>query len=91
VRPGRPGFADEEQMKIPGVTLLVAVVMFAVAQEAHAYLDPGTGSMLIQGLIAAIAAAGVLIRVYWHRLLLLLGVRKDLDTEDEHESRDSRP
>ena len=30
--------------------------------NAHAYLDPGTGSMLVQGLIAAIAGAVFFLR-----------------------------
>lgn len=32
---------------------------------AHAYLDPGTGSMLLQGLIAAIAASTLFLRGRW--------------------------
>ena len=38
---------------------------------ASAYIDPGTGSMLIQGLIAAIAAIGVTLKLYWHKLVAL--------------------
>ena len=37
-------------------------------QEAHAYLDPGTGSMLLQGLIAGLAATSVVIGRYWYKL-----------------------
>ena len=36
---------------------------------AFAYIDPGTGSILIQGLIAAIAAIGVTLKLYWHRFV----------------------
>ena len=35
--------------------------------QALAYLDPATGSMIIQGIIGAIAGAIVVIRLYWHR------------------------
>jgi hypothetical protein len=42
-----------------------------------AYLDPGTGSMLVQLLVGGVAAAGVVARVYWGRLLRLLRIRKD--------------
>ena len=38
---------------------------------AFAYIDPGTGSILIQGIIAAIAAIGVTMKLYWHRFLRL--------------------
>ena len=42
-----------------------------------AYLDPGTGSMLVQLLVGGVAAAGVVARLYWGRLLRLLRIRKD--------------
>ncbi len=35
---------------------------------ACAYLDPGSGSMLIQALIAALAAGGVFIGMFWSRI-----------------------
>ncbi len=35
---------------------------------AHAYLDPGSGTMIIQIVIATVAGAGMVIKVYWHRL-----------------------
>jgi hypothetical protein len=42
-----------------------------------AYLDPGTGSMLVQLLVGGVAAAGVAAKLYWHRLLRLFRIRKD--------------
>ena len=41
-----------------------------------AYLDPGTGSMLVQLLVGGVAAVGVAMRLYWRRLLRLLRIRK---------------
>ena len=35
---------------------------------AQAYLDPGTGSIILQGLLAAIAGAAVVLRLYWQRV-----------------------
>jgi hypothetical protein len=32
------------------------------------YIDPGTGSLVLQGLIAGFAAAAVVIRGYWYRI-----------------------
>ena len=49
-------------------TGLVFFALAGLSTPAHAYLDPGTGSLLIQGLIATLAAAGVTMRLYWHRL-----------------------
>ena len=43
---------------------------------AYAYLDPGTGSALLQGLLAALAAIAVIVKLYWYRLLRFFGIRK---------------
>ncbi len=42
--------------------------MFSLIEPAWAYLDPSTGWMIIQGLLASLAAAGVAIGTYWHRV-----------------------
>jgi hypothetical protein len=45
--------------------------------NAFAYLDPGTGSALLQGILGAVAAIAMVLKLYWHRLLRVLGLRKD--------------
>lgn len=35
---------------------------------AFAYLDPGTGSMVLQAILGAVAIAGATISVYWQRV-----------------------
>ena len=47
------------------------------------YLDPGTGSMLVQLLVGGVAAAGVAARLYWHRLLRLLRIRRTEPEPDQ--------
>jgi hypothetical protein len=42
-----------------------------------AYLDPGTGSMLVQLLVGGLAAAAVAIKLYWYRILRLLRIRRE--------------
>jgi hypothetical protein len=42
-----------------------------------AYLDPGTGSMLLQILVGGVAAIGVTAKFYWRRVLRVLRIRKD--------------
>jgi len=42
-----------------------------------AYLDPGSGSMIMQLLVGGVAAAAVALKLYWYRLLRLLRIRKD--------------
>lgn len=43
--------------------------------SAHAYLDAGTGSLILQALIAAVAGAALGIRVYWQKLKTFAGRR----------------
>ena len=47
------------------------------ANPAHAYLDPGAGSAILQGILAAVVAIGLTIKIFWHRLLKFLRIRKD--------------
>ena len=49
----------------------------AVVIRALAYLDPGSGSMIIQVLAGGVAAIGVAAKLYWRRLLHLLRIRRD--------------
>jgi hypothetical protein len=51
--------------------------------DAFAYLDPGTGSMLLQVILGGVAAIGVALKLYWHKIMSLFGMAKDTDTEDE--------
>jgi hypothetical protein len=46
-----------------------------------AYLDAGTGSMIVQILVGGLAAAGVALKIYWRRLLTFLRIRKVEDAE----------
>lgn len=45
--------------------------------DALAYLDAGTGSMIIQGIIGALVTGLYFLKLYWHRLLKFLGLRRD--------------
>lgn len=40
-----------------------------------AYIDPGSGSMLLQMLLGGVAGVAVAVRMYWHRLRGLFGFR----------------
>ncbi|MEQ1871945.1 MAG: hypothetical protein ABL961_18150 [Vicinamibacterales bacterium] len=51
-------------------SLLIIIALAVLASEApvHAYLDPGAGSMLLQVVLGGVAALGVFVRLFWHRL-----------------------
>lgn len=62
---------------------MAAAPVCVAAPEAHAYLDPGAGSMLLQILLGGMAGLGVLGKLYWHRIRKLFGAR-----DAEHRERD---
>jgi hypothetical protein len=67
------------------IVLLAALASGAMVmstQEAHAYLDPGTGSMLLQGLIAGLAATSVVIGRYWYKVKSYFARSSDRTTRD---------
>lgn len=65
--------------------LLVLIVTFGVAEPAFAYIDPGTGSILLQGLLAAVVGALAMLKIYWKKIsstmARLFGRRQSSDLE----------
>jgi len=49
------------------------------------YLDPGSGSFLIQLLMAVLLGAGVAIRMYWAKIKTLFGGKKPEPTQPTDE------
>ena len=47
----------------------VLLAFLAVASPAYAYLDPGTGSMLLSAVIGVAAAVGLAVKMFWYRLI----------------------
>ena len=55
------------------------VCALLVAAPAHAYIDPGTGSMILQGVLASIAGALLALRLYWSRVKAFLSGRREME------------
>ena len=56
--------------------LIAGLVFFSaigITPPAYAYLDPGTGSMLVQMLLGGVAGALVVGKLYWHRIKAFFG------------------
>jgi len=62
---------------------LITLLLFAT--PAWAYLDPGTGSMLLQVILGGIAAIGVALKLFWHKIRIALGFSKKADPDDEQD------
>ncbi len=56
-----------------------AAIVIIATGPAYAYLDPGTGSILLQGLVAAVAGGIVATKLYWAKVksFLSFGSKKD--------------
>jgi Na+/proline symporter len=51
-----------------GITVVNFIISVVFVGPAYAYLDPGTGSMLIQAVIAIVAAGSLFISMFWKRV-----------------------
>ena len=53
-----------------GLFTLYVLILFLgfFSKPAFAYLDPGTGSYVVQVIIGAILAASVTIKIYWKKI-----------------------
>ena len=49
-------------------SLLALAGIILSTGDAHAYLDPGTGSIVLQAIIGTVAAASAVVGLYWARL-----------------------
>ena len=62
----------------------ILLIVFGFEDSALAYLDPGTGSMVLQLLLGGIAGAVVIVKLYWRRFVGLF--RGNAREESEHSS-----
>jgi len=69
----------------PALKVLAAVgcagLVLATARDAHAYLDAGTGSYILQALVAGLLGAGFAIKTFWRNIKVffsrIFGMGKD--------------
>ncbi|MCX2981308.1 hypothetical protein EYC98_10575 [Halieaceae bacterium IMCC14734] len=75
--------------KIDQIIIGVSTLFFP--SLAFSYLDPGTGSMILQSLIAVIAVSWFALKTYWYKITSFFGGKKpaDLLEEDESETKQS--
>ena len=68
-------------------------VLFDLIVKPTAYLDPGSGSMLIQILLAALLGAGVAVKIFWRNIKAFFTGKKasDNSVEDPTQIADDDP
>jgi len=66
--------------RIGNILIASLSILIVFVDKAEAYIDPGTGSMILQAMIAAIAGSAVAIKIFWKRIkyfyLRLIGKAK---------------
>ncbi len=61
----------------------VALLPFIVPAEARAYLDPGTGSAIIQMAIAAVVGGLFVLKTYWRKVVSIFTGRTSEEIEGD--------
>ncbi len=76
----------QHNKRLPIIALVLLPGLFYIT-PAYAYLDPGTGSILLQSLLAGIATAAAVGSMFWQRLkdffASLFSPRKSTDSSPE--------
>jgi uncharacterized membrane protein len=63
--------------------ILFAIFCLAFATPSYAYLDPGTGSYILQLLIGVLIGAAFAIRFYWKKIWSFLSDRLSRHPKDK--------
>tara|TARA_Y100000590_G_scaffold290537_1_gene327045 strand:+ start:5005 stop:5169 length:165 start_codon:yes stop_codon:yes gene_type:complete len=46
--------------------MFISSVLFV--SDAYAYIDPGSGSLILQMILGALVGVGIAIKIYWFKL-----------------------
>lgn len=65
---------------------LWALMLLAYPSYAHAYFDPGAGSLMLQLLLGGTAGIYVVVKLWKQKILKLLGLRKVDETHKGDEA-----
>ena len=69
----KPFFEANMKPRSTALFVLVCLSVLNPGAPAYAYLDPGTGSMLLQLLLGGFAGVLVVGKLYWHRIKAFVG------------------
>ncbi|MDX1657201.1 MAG: hypothetical protein R3343_00125 [Nitriliruptorales bacterium] len=69
--------------RIRWVLALTATMLVAVTPVAHAYVDPGSTSLIFSWIVAGLAAAGMTLRIFWSRVRSFFKRSDDSGSADE--------
>jgi len=63
---------------------LALILKFSFPASAHAYLDPGSGSFILQIVLAGIMGFILMVKIYWKKIRTFVGgmFSRDLNGDD---------
>jgi hypothetical protein len=68
------------------ISFLAFVAIFLYPHNAYAYLDPGTGSIILQSIIGALLVGTYTIKLYWYKIKSFFSsTEKEDDNLDDKE------
>ena len=73
---------DEMLSKVINLLTVLAMGDLILAQKSFAYLDPGTGSYILQVLAAVIFSSLFTIKIYWKKIKKFFSRRKKKSVDD---------
>jgi hypothetical protein len=75
-------------MKKEFIGCIYIFLLLLTARPAYAYLDAGSGSMLLQLLLGGLAGLAVVLKVFWNRIRGVFRIAKKADKDVELTSED---
>jgi uncharacterized membrane protein len=73
-------------IRVVAVSFLVFTGCLVVSTPSYAYLDPGTGSYMLQLLIGVLIGAAFAIKFYWKKIWSFLTNRRSKRQKNEEEA-----
>ncbi len=73
-----------------GLLFFLAIVI-TPSGTTDAYLDPGSGSFIVQAIIAGLLGLLVTLRLFWNQILSVLGIKRKTEEGEEAEETPAEP
>lgn len=72
-----------QRTRLGWVVALTATLWLALVPAANAYIDAGSTAVIFQAVVAGLAAAGMFLKVFWHRITGIFRSSGDDDVTGE--------
>ena len=63
---------------IPAILMVFSIPSLFIS-EAFAYIDPGSGTIIIQAIVGVLVGVGITVKIYWERLKVKFSALKKND------------